>query len=53
MEHNPEIDERKEYVVGAEMKLQNILKSSDVAPLLKAMTSMGTKFVSVTNEKGK
>ena len=53
MEHNPKIEERKEYVVGSELKLQNILNASDVDPLLKAMVPMGIMFVSVTNEKGK
>lgn len=42
----------KDFIVGSEIKLKNILEDSDVIPLLKGMITTGIQFASVTDEKG-
>lgn len=53
MKHNRKSGENKEYVVGVEMGLDEILDTSDVMPLLKAMIRTGIKFVAVIEETGR
>lgn len=42
----------KDYIVGSELRLNEILESSEVMPMLKAMVTAGVRFASVTDNKG-
>lgn len=53
MENKTGSPEKEEYLVGYEMKLNEMLKGSDVTPLLKTVVKEEVKFASVTDEKGK
>lgn len=53
MVNKTEINREEEYVVGYEMKLDEVLDASDVIPLLKAMVKAGVGFAAVTDGNGK
>ncbi|MCL5236868.1 MAG: ATP-binding protein [Nitrospirae bacterium] len=53
MGHGMESNDRIDFFIGSELRLEAILSAPDTAPLLKAVVKAGAEFASVADEKGR